>query len=53
MKLSKYFYAYRLHTFLKNVTIIDFLSRPGPNVPYIFYVVMENKAILLAHFDLD
>ena len=34
IKLGKYYYTYRLHTFLKNVTIIDFLSRPGPNVPY-------------------
>ena len=35
IKLSKYFYTYGLHTFLKNVTIIDLLSRPGPNVPYV------------------
>ena len=36
IKLSQYYYAYRLHTFFKNVTNINFLSRPGPNVPYIY-----------------
>ena len=26
--------AHRLHTFKENVTIIEFLASPGPNVPY-------------------
>ena len=34
-KLSKNNYPNMLHTYKDYVTIIDFLARPGPNVPYV------------------
>jgi hypothetical protein len=33
--LSKYKYPHQHHTFKENVTIIDFLVRPGPNIPHV------------------
>ena len=51
IKLSQYYYAYRLHTFKKNVTNINFLSRPGPNVPYIC-AVFGNIVTTILHDDL-
>ena len=33
--LRKLKYTHRNHTFKENVTIIDFLACPGPNVPYV------------------
>ena len=35
-KISKINYNYQLRTLKKNVTYIDFLAHPGPNVPYVF-----------------
>ena len=40
-KLSKYNYPYKLHTFKEKVTKIDFLVRPGPNVPYMTWTVQK------------
>ena len=34
-KLSKNNYPNKHHTFKQYVTDIDFLPRPGPNVPYV------------------
>ena len=33
-RISKLNYNYQLRTLKKNVTYIDFLAHPGPNVPY-------------------
>jgi hypothetical protein len=37
-KLSKNNYPNKLHTFKEYVTIIDFVSHPGSNVPYMPYL---------------
>ena len=31
-------YPHRLHTFEENVTIIEFVPRPGPNIPHVDFL---------------
>ena len=49
-KLSKNNYPNVLHTFKEYVTIIDFLARPGPNVPYVVHLFeTEIQSIIMAY----
>ena len=44
--MSKYNYPYKLLTFKENVTNIDFLVPPGPNVPYVLLSAFTGEAAL-------
>ena len=42
-RISKINYNYQLRTLKKNVTYIDFLAHPGPNVPYVGWQITLSR----------